>query len=135
MRSFAISPLIAAAIVLFAIGVFAGRASRDHEVELLKSSGTAGTLLAGLQTTTLHTVTGILKAERMQREQQRERGIAAVAQRADRHATIDEAAAKATAKIKQRAQTHDDCLPLRDLPICDVVADRLFGELSAPGAE
>ncbi|MGO1072309.1 hypothetical protein [Lysobacter sp. CA199] len=133
MTNFTVSPLIAAAIVVFAGGVFAGRASLADEIRELRLQSTAGSLVAQLQTDSLHAVTGVLTRERAVRDQVRLAGEKELASRGVRHTTIDAAAKKRTAVLRKQVTDHDDCRPLRELPVCDSVADRLFG-VDAAGA-
>lgn len=50
-----------------------------------------------------------------------------LAARADRIAALQRAAAIRKSAIQSKAAADEDCAPLRDLPVCRAVADRLWG--------
>lgn len=69
-----------------------------------------------------------LAEERDRRQQQQAAAAAELAARADRIAQLERAADKRLESITKKANQDEDCADLRTLPVCDVVAERLWGD-------
>lgn len=74
-----------------------------------------------------------LAAERAVREQAAAAAAAELAARADRIAALERNATQRIQTITQKANHDEDCAPLRALPVCPAVAERLWGDPAATG--
>lgn len=101
-----------------------GTVTGERNLAQSVSQGNAGQLTSLRKT---------LAAERAGREQAAAAATEELAARADRIATLERNAAQRIQTITQKANHDEDCAPLRTLPVCPAVAERLWGDPAATG--
>ncbi|MGH8053575.1 MAG: hypothetical protein ACREP4_06620 [Stenotrophomonas sp.] len=120
-------------------GAAIGHASRNGEVadlvaqvEKLDAEKSAETLRANGEVATLRTLKETLRSERERRNRIGLLAQEELATRADRIAGLKLKAEQLQQRIKTEASNDENCNALRRLPVCAAIADRLWGDSTAP---
>lgn len=121
--------LVVVALILGGLwgGYELGQASRNDEVAVLAADLRAETSRADDQVATLVSLRDTLRQERLRHALLRQAADDELAARATRIADLTLAASKRQTEFKKKAAADEDCAPLRDLPVCAAVAERLWG--------
>lgn len=138
----ALAVLIGVAIACGALGLWIGhgwgKSVRADEVAALsKKNGelqgqlTVATTTATANADAVTSLKGMLQAELDRRKAIEQRNQAELAQRAAQIARLERAAANRLDTLTKDAHENADCDALRTVPVCDVVAERLWGSAAA----
>lgn len=119
--------LLVALITAFALGWHKGEQSMQADVaELSQKLGTE-TERAAAAEGALESIKATLQRERERRAHMQRIAEQELAALANRVAALSAAAEAFQNDIRKKASTDEECIALRDLPVCGAVADGLWG--------
>ena len=126
---------------LFGAGYGTGHAARGGEVDakqaqvdLLEGQLLAEKVRADGNATALTSLKTTLRDERERRAAMQRATVEELAGLADRVAALSLTAERFQQDIRKKAANDEECIALRDLPVCGAVADGLWGRAPAVGA-
>lgn len=119
--------VIVGCLLLIALGAWGGYSWRADEVAQLQREAADQRLRADYQTEVLAEVEQLAADARAAAAEQQAATEATLAARGDRIAQLLADASARQATTREKAAADEDCAPLRDLPVCAAVADRLYG--------